>query len=56
MAITNKVAVGNSRDATTPDVLKAVLAEFIAVFLFVFIGLGSVSSYCKLAFNSGFHD
>lgn len=48
MAITNKVAVGSSRDATAPDVLKAVLAEFIAVFLFVFIGLGSVSSYYKL--------
>ncbi|CAM6092607.1 unnamed protein product [Calypogeia fissa] len=48
MALTNKVAVGHRREATTPDVLKAVLAEFIAVFLFVFIGLGSVSAYYKL--------
>lgn len=48
MAISNKVAVGNSREATAPDVLKAVFAEFIAVFLFVFIGLGSVSAYYKI--------
>lgn len=47
MAITNKVAVGRGSEATTPDVLKAVLAEFIATFLFVFIGVGSVSAYCE---------
>jgi aquaporin TIP len=47
MAI-NKVALGHRSEATTPDVLRAVLAEFIAVFLFVFIGVGSVSAYYKL--------
>lgn len=48
MAIGNKVAVGRGSEASTPEVLKAVFAEFIAVFLFVFIGLGSVSAYFKL--------
>lgn len=44
----NKVALGQTREATAPDVWRKVLAEFIATFLFVFIGLGSVSAYFKL--------
>nr|ACR38894.1 aquaporin-like protein [Apopellia endiviifolia (species B)]ACR38903.1 aquaporin-like protein [Apopellia endiviifolia (species B)] len=49
MAITNKIAVGHRTEATSPDAFKAALAEFIAVFLFVFIGLGSVSAYFKIS-------
>ncbi|KAL2649945.1 hypothetical protein R1flu_018073 [Riccia fluitans] len=47
MAI-SKVAVGRSSEATAPDAIKAGFAEFIATFLFVFIGVGSVSAYNKI--------
>ncbi|KAL3701695.1 hypothetical protein R1sor_019717 [Riccia sorocarpa] len=47
MAI-SKVAVGHSSEATAPDALKAGFAEGIGTFLFVFVGLGSVSAYNKI--------
>eukprot|EP00246_Nothoceros_aenigmaticus_P012234 TRINITY_DN368_c1_g1_i1.p1 TRINITY_DN368_c1_g1~~TRINITY_DN368_c1_g1_i1.p1 ORF type:complete len:258 (+),score=10.42 TRINITY_DN368_c1_g1_i1:71-844(+) len=40
-----KLAVGHTNEATSPNVLKQALAEFLAVFLFVFIGVGAVISY-----------
>lgn len=43
-----KLAVGRSDEVTAPDALKAGFAEFIATFLFVFIGVGSVSAYGKI--------
>ncbi|BBM97251.1 aquaporin TIP [Marchantia polymorpha subsp. ruderalis] len=44
----SKVAFGRADEATAPDAIKAGFAEFIATFLFVFIGVGSVVSYNKL--------
>jgi aquaporin TIP len=43
-----KLAFGNSTEASSPDALKGALAEFIALFLFVFIGVGTVMSYEKI--------
>jgi glycerol uptake facilitator-like aquaporin len=43
-----KMAFGNSTEASSPDALKGALAEFISLFLFVFIGVGSVMSYEKI--------
>lgn len=43
----NEIALGRRSEATEPDALKAVFAEFIATFLFVFIGVGSCIAHCK---------
>ncbi|CAM6061656.1 unnamed protein product [Sphagnum tenellum] len=43
-----KVAVGQADEFSAPDALKGALAEFISLFLFVFIGAGSVLSYEKV--------
>lgn len=40
--------MGETDEASSPDALKGALAEFISLFLFVFIGLGSVLSYEKI--------
>ncbi|KAL8138593.1 hypothetical protein V2J09_004594 [Rumex salicifolius] len=36
-----KIALGNTREATQPDCLQALVVEFICTFLFVFVGVGS---------------
>jgi aquaporin TIP len=43
-----KMAFGESTEASSPDALKGALAEFISLFLFVFIGVGTVMSYEKI--------
>jgi aquaporin TIP len=43
-----KIAFGETDEASSPDALKGALAEFISLFLFVFIGVGSVMSYEKM--------
>jgi aquaporin TIP len=43
-----KLAFGETEEASSPDALKGALAEFISLFLFVFIGVGSVMSYQKI--------
>jgi len=40
--------LGETDEASSPDALKGALAEFISLFLFVFIGVGSVMSYEKI--------
>ncbi|KAF7847252.1 hypothetical protein BT93_L3151 [Corymbia citriodora subsp. variegata] len=44
-----KIALGNSREATQPDCLKALVIEFVATFLFVFAGVGSAMAAGRLA-------
>jgi len=36
-----KIALGSSREATQPDCIRALVVEFIATFLFVFVGVAS---------------
>lgn len=43
-----KVAFGEANEASSADALKGAFAEFLALFLFVFIGVGSVMSYEKI--------
>lgn len=43
-----KLAFGETDEATSPDAIKGAVAEFISLFLFVFIGVGSVMSYTKI--------
>lgn len=43
-----KLAIGSSDEASSPDALKGAFAEFISLFLFVFVGLGSVMAYEKI--------
>ena len=43
-----KMAFGGSTEASSAEALKGALAEFITLFLFVFIGVGSVMSYEKI--------
>ncbi|KAL3678316.1 hypothetical protein R1sor_021272 [Riccia sorocarpa] len=46
--IFDKVAVGTVDEARKPESLKAAFAEFIATFLFVYIGLGSAIANSKI--------
>lgn len=36
-----KIALGSTREATQPDCIQALIVEFIATFLFVFVGVAS---------------
>lgn len=44
----SKIAIGNTAEATHPDALKAALAEFISMLIFVFAGSGSGMAFSKL--------
>ncbi|KAF3775832.1 Aquaporin [Nymphaea thermarum] len=48
-----KIALGSHREASQADCLRAVLAEIILTFLFVFAGVGSAMASEKLAGGSG---
>ncbi|TKY74560.1 Aquaporin TIP4-1 [Spatholobus suberectus] len=43
-----KIALGTTREATQPDCIQALVVEFIATFLFVFVGVGSSMAVDKL--------
>ncbi|KAK7311778.1 hypothetical protein RJT34_10127 [Clitoria ternatea] len=43
-----KIALGTTREATHPDCIQALVVEFIATFLFVFVGVGSSMVVDKL--------
>ncbi|KAJ4705001.1 Aquaporin TIP1 [Melia azedarach] len=45
------IAIGQPREATHPDALKAALAEFISTLIFVFAGEGSGMAFNKLTDN-----
>ncbi|XP_065855752.1 aquaporin TIP1-1 [Euphorbia lathyris] len=45
------IAIGDTREATHPDALKAALAEFISTLIFVFAGEGSGMAFNKLTDN-----
>ncbi|KAK7272089.1 hypothetical protein RJT34_28479 [Clitoria ternatea] len=47
----SKIAIGNSSELSRPDALKAALAEFISMLIFVFAGEGSGMAYNKLTNN-----
>ncbi|RAL46126.1 hypothetical protein DM860_006280 [Cuscuta australis] len=46
-----RIAIGNSREVSEPDALRAALAEFISMFIFVFAGSGSGLAFDKLTDN-----
>ncbi|KAK9127554.1 hypothetical protein Syun_016351 [Stephania yunnanensis] len=48
MLVYRRIAVGGVSEAAQPAALKAALAEFIAVLIFVFAGEGSAMAYNKL--------
>lgn len=43
-----KIALGTTREATQPDCIQALIVEFIATFLFVFVGVASSMVVDKL--------
>ncbi|KAK7324988.1 hypothetical protein VNO77_28989 [Canavalia gladiata] len=47
----SKIAIGHSSELTQADALKAALAEFISMLIFVFAGEGSGMAYNKLTNN-----
>ncbi|KAK7335755.1 hypothetical protein VNO80_27775 [Phaseolus coccineus] len=47
----SRIAVGNSSELSQVDVLKAALAEFISMLIFVFAGEGSGMAFNKLTNN-----
>ncbi|KAH7542515.1 hypothetical protein FEM48_Zijuj02G0082100 [Ziziphus jujuba var. spinosa] len=47
----SRIAVGNPAEASQPDALKAALAEFISVLIFVFAGEGAGMAFNKLTDN-----
>ncbi|CAK7331638.1 unnamed protein product [Dovyalis caffra] len=51
MPITS-IATGSPADAGQPDALKAALAEFISMIIFVFAGQGSGMAFNKLTGSS----
>ncbi|XP_072985780.1 aquaporin TIP4-1 [Typha latifolia] len=44
-----KIALGTHHEATEPECIRAVLAEFILTFLFVFAGVGAAMTAGKMA-------
>ncbi|XP_059660692.1 aquaporin TIP1-2-like [Cornus florida] len=44
----SRIAIGSPAEATQPDALKAALAEFISMLIFVFAGEGSGMAFNKL--------
>lgn len=42
----SKIVIGNLKEASHPDTLKAIVAEFISMFIFVFTSEG-----CSIAFS-----
>jgi aquaporin TIP len=47
----SKIAIGNTAEASHPDALRAALAEFISMLIFVFAGQGSGMAFNKLTDN-----
>ncbi|PPR83803.1 hypothetical protein GOBAR_AA36906 [Gossypium barbadense] len=47
----NRIAVGTAGEASHPTVIKAALAEFFSMLIFVFAGEGSGMAYNKLTNN-----
>ncbi|KAK3000894.1 hypothetical protein RJ639_020430 [Escallonia herrerae] len=47
-----KIALGSGREAVQPDVLQALVVEFICTFLFVFAGVGAAMATDRLAGNA----
>ncbi|KAE8700857.1 Detected protein of confused Function [Hibiscus syriacus] len=47
----SRIAVGSPAEASQPDALKAALAEFISMLIFVFAGQGSGMAFNKLTDN-----
>ncbi|KAJ3687760.1 hypothetical protein LUZ61_016924 [Rhynchospora tenuis] len=47
----SRIAIGSSAEASHPDALKAALAEFISMVIFVFAGEGSGMAFNKLTNN-----
>lgn len=43
----SKISLGNLAEASQPDALKAALAEFISMLIFVFAGEGSGMAFGK---------
>ncbi|XP_077210952.1 tonoplast intrinsic protein 4;1 [Tasmannia lanceolata] len=43
-----KIALGSTQEATEPDCLRAIVAEFVCTFLFVFAGVGSAMAAGKM--------
>nr|ABP35520.1 tonoplast intrinsic protein [Ipomoea batatas] len=46
-----RIAIGSVGEATSPDALKAAVAEFISMLIFVFAGSGSGMAFNKLTDN-----
>ena len=43
-----RIAVGNPGEASQPDALRAALAEFFSMLIFVFAGEGSGMAFSKI--------
>lgn len=43
----SRIAVGTTSEASRPDALKAALAEFISMLIFVFAGEGAGMAFSK---------
>lgn len=49
-----KIAVGNPGEASHPDALKAALAEFISMLIFVFAGEGAGMAFSKFFLKTSY--
>lgn len=47
----SRIAIGSPADASKPDALKAALAEFISMVIFVFAGEGSGMAFSMFSFK-----
>lgn len=52
-----RIAIGSVGEATQPDALKAAVAEFISMLIFVFAGSGSGMAFseCFVTYLSSVH-
>ena len=45
----NKIAIGTPGEASRPDAVRAALAEFFSMLIFVFAGEGSGMAFSKIS-------
>ena len=51
----NKIAIGTPGEASRPDAVRAALAEFFSMLIFVFAGEGSGMAFSKISNSNIFY-
>lgn len=52
----SSISIGTTADTSSPDALKAALAEFISMLIFVFAGEGAGMAFGKIIVSLSIHE